>query len=381
MNKINKLFKYILLYLSMLMPRNKKLLVFGSWFGEKFADNPKYLYLYCLKEGYNAIWITRSEEVYKELQSKNLPVRMADSISGIWCCLRAKYVFYCTSVKDVINWAVGNAVIVNLWHGVVLKKFFYDDVNSEYAKQKYHIGEFLEKIPYRKLIMLCTSDLQKKIFESAFRLPVERIKVWGQPRTDIFYANSKYSLKKKYESKKIILYMPTHRKAGTEKIECSKIFDFQALNDLCEKYNAIFLIKKHFYHKNEIEDCSNYPNIVDITTDVFDSQELLFDADILVSDYSSAYLDYLLLTRPIIFFNYDFEDYINNDRDMYLDYNDVTPGAKVHNYQQFSDELVKCLEHGNCEKNYHNVRDMFFDKSIQMPVAQKILNSLGIEKI
>ncbi len=32
--------------IQLLMPRNKNLWVFGSWYGERFADNSMYLYKY-----------------------------------------------------------------------------------------------------------------------------------------------------------------------------------------------------------------------------------------------------------------------------------------------------------------------------------------------
>ena len=41
-----------------------------------------------------------------------------------------------------------------------------------------------------------------------------------------------------------------------------------------------------------------------------DIQELLMDTDILVTDYSSTYIDYLLLDRPVVFYNFDYQDYL-----------------------------------------------------------------------
>ena len=55
------------------------------------------------------------------------------------------------------------------------------------------------------------------------------------------------------------------------------------------------MIRRHFYHKGEKVDFSMYSNITDITEKSMDIQELLMDTDILVTDYSSTYIDYLLL--------------------------------------------------------------------------------------
>lgn len=48
--------------------------------------------------------------------------------------------------------------------------------------------------------------------------------------------------------------------------------------------------------------------------------------DILITNYSSIYFDYLLLDRPIIFFPYDFEQYISEEKKLLFDYHDMAPG-------------------------------------------------------
>jgi len=61
--KILKKIKFILMLLySSTYPRSEKILIFGSWLGEKYADNPRYLFEYVIKNrpDLKAIWITRS---------------------------------------------------------------------------------------------------------------------------------------------------------------------------------------------------------------------------------------------------------------------------------------------------------------------------------
>lgn len=376
-NKLKKILEYLGLYMSMLGRRKEDIMVFGSWFGQKYADNPKYLYEIALAKGYKAYWITKNENIYKYLKENKYPVFMANSVDGIKVCLQAKYVFYCTSVTDVVSWAIGGANIINLWHGVVLKKFFKDDIHSDYYKKKIHIGEILEEIPYKRRIMLCTSQCEKEIFKRAFGLSENQVKIWGQPRTDTFFNNNNTLLQNEFCEKKIVLYMPTHRNGGKKKLDCESIFDLVSLNNVCKKYEAVFLIKKHYYHKNEETDCSKFSNIYDITNREIDSQELLKSADILVSDYSSAYLDYMLLKRPIVFFNFDSENYLKNDRDMYFDYEKVTPGKKVKSYQQFEAELINIFN-GKWEitREYEENLNTFFDKRIRKEVGESILDKV-----
>ena len=91
MNLIQKKMKmYSHLYPSMLDKRDPNLWVFGSWFGSRFADNPKYLYLYCVKTGINSVWITKNTEIYNDLRRQGLPVALEESKEGIEACKKAK---------------------------------------------------------------------------------------------------------------------------------------------------------------------------------------------------------------------------------------------------------------------------------------------------
>jgi CDP-glycerol glycerophosphotransferase len=60
-----------------------------------------------------------------------------------------------------------------------------------------------------------------------------------------------------------------------------------------------------------------------------DAYPLLKDVDLLVTDYSSIFFDFLLLDRPVVFFSYDLRSYLSDDRQMYFDYDSMTPGPKV----------------------------------------------------
>ena len=50
--------KYFVMYLTMLMPRDYKLCVFGAWLGERFADNSKQLFIEAQRrDDIRAVWI------------------------------------------------------------------------------------------------------------------------------------------------------------------------------------------------------------------------------------------------------------------------------------------------------------------------------------
>lgn len=65
-------------------------------------------------------------------------------------------------------------------------------------------------------------------------------------------------------------------------------------------------------------------------------------ADILITDYSSIMIEFGLLNKPIVFFAYDLDNYLSNERGFYLDYKNDLPGPIVYT----TDELIDSIENG-----------------------------------
>lgn len=385
MNKILKsIFKIIISYLSMLSIRSKKIYIFGSWFGEKFADNPKYLYLEALEDKtLRPIWITKNKGVCEELIKKGYEVYLYKSLKGIYYQLRASVFFTCTNREDVYAPALGGAVHIDLWHGLPLKKIMYDDkisnliYNSKHQVLKSQLRFMLFSIPYKKEYVVSTSKKITEIYTSAFRKNKDKILELGQPRNDIFFDNSLEvdEFPQIYKDKKIILYMPTHRNEGKIKFPIEEVLDLELLNKFCEENNIIFLIKKHYYHQKEKIELKNYTNIKDITQLDFDAQQLLKHADILITDYSSCYIDYLLLNRPIIFYNFDYDKYTREDRELYFEYSSVTPGVKAENFQDLYEALSETVQEGynKFREEREKVTSIFYSPKNQKIVGENIL--------
>lgn len=58
---------------------------------------------------------------------------------------------------------------------------------------------------------------------------------------------------------------------------------------------------------------------------ILDIESLLAISDILITDYSSVGFEFAILERPIVFFAYDKDQYLD-ERGMYYDYEEITPG-------------------------------------------------------
>lgn len=375
-------------YLSMLSIRSNRIYIFGAWFGNKFSDNSKYLYLQASKDkDIRCIWITKNQKVYQDLKDRGIEVYMHKSLRGIFYQLRAKYYFTCTADYDVNSILLGGARHINLWHGIPLKKIMWDDKISNVFHKKSLVKKVISKIynlllyfPKRHQYLISSSEEITKIYISAFRIKEDKIFELGQPRNDVYFDKTleDEDFPGLYKEKNVILYMPTHRNKGETKLLAKDLFDLKLLDEFCEKNNTIFLIKKHFYHANEIEDISEYKNIIDITNENFDSQLLLKYADILITDYSSCYIDYLLLDRPIIFYSFDYMEYTVNDRELYFDYSSVTPGLKVDNFKGLFSSLNKLIIDKNDEfiNERKVIKNLFYNKENQNIVSFNILKTI-----
>jgi len=76
-------------------------------------------------------------------------------------------------------------------------------------------------------------------------------------------------------------------------------------------------------------------------------KELYLVSDILITDYSSAVVEYALLNKSMIFYAYDLEQY---DRGFYDDYEEMVPGAIAKNMEELITAIHTSGNYVNVEK-------------------------------
>ena len=117
-------------WFSFLTIRRKDVWLFGSSFGKRFADNPRYLYMYVsLVKGSEtrAVWISKDKEIVAFLRENRLEAYYYKSWKGIFFCLYGGVYIFDNYSKDISFWLSGGAKKVNLWHGTGNKKICYDN--------------------------------------------------------------------------------------------------------------------------------------------------------------------------------------------------------------------------------------------------------------
>lgn len=263
----------------------------------------------------------------------------------------SKYVFLVDNFFPLAFMNVEGMKWVQLWHGTGLfKKFGYDLLNDE---DKKIMEMFAPKID----LVSVSSENVADIYARNFYVDKSKVKPFGVPRNDFYdeehlsddyLSNLRESFEKDYpqlKGKKLVLYAPTFR----EDPKNNAVFDYfdveKFLNELGDEYALAIRLHPNYKrfcdeeHNIDLEDLTNRYDIINFTG-FKDEQKLLILADILVADYSSIMVDYTILKKPAILFDYDLEDYLYKERGFYFDYEEMVPGRIVYNI----DELIEAIK-------------------------------------
>ncbi|MDE5418642.1 CDP-glycerol glycerophosphotransferase family protein [Labilibaculum sp. DW002] len=350
----------ILLPLSSLFPKKKDLIVFiGGRKEGLFQGNIKFLYQHLEKTHKNLYFLTYSRKEYIEIKKHYNKVICYPSIKSIYLLLRCKI-----AVVDIYEWIkdfryflLFRSKIVQLWHGVGFKRIQLD--SPSYIEDQKKFFPSLEAILYALYpkydVLISTSEFYtEQLFKRAFKS--KKIIECGYPRNDIFFRettkndlircdieayNKIWQYKK--EDYKLILYAPTYRETGGDPIS-SQAIQLHDLNQYAKNNKLIFVFKFHTY-TNLSDNQEFFSNILsfDNELDVYPALKMM---DLLITDYSSIYMDYLLLNKPILYYPYDYEKYIEKDRAIQFDYEWITAGEKCYSQKELLDWISHILMDG-----------------------------------
>ena len=363
----SKMINFLLLplfWFSYFLPKKRNLWVFGAWFGERYSDNSQYLFEYVCKKypHINAIWMTKSKNTTKEHQANGYMAKLINSLRGYFITATAEVVVLTNGYSDVNRFGLARSNIFQLWHGIPLKKIKKDDIINENKKSlsKNILKRINPLFNEKYSLAFAQSKTDQKRFASAFSMEIENVKITGSARDDIILLEqnkigSEFPMQID-DRKRKILFAPTFRQSINSIFSSLTNDIIEKLSTILKKYNAELLINAHYADKTEklkqtlVGD--KYP-IYLIDNESIDINKLLPQIDVLLTDYSSIYFDYLQLNRPIIFTSFDVVEYQQQEREFYDDYIQVTPGEKANNWIEVVENLEDILQ-GN--DNYSDAR-------------------------
>ncbi len=321
-----------------------------------FNGNIQYLfeYLESSSPGFLYFFYTKNKTVYKELCKKYQgKILYAYHPRTFFRFLQAKILLIATGMDDFFPYHIPrNKKVINLWHGIPIKNigYFIPGVDTSTFRD----------FPKVLDAFCVSSQFDGKIMQKAFRINKKTVFISGLPKNDFIRMDHSLFLRQNpIFTKKVILYAPTFRDDEKTPKSLDELFPLNQLQKLLEKQDAHFYIRHHL-NSAENDILLDFDRIHSASSALFpDPQPLLYFTDILITDYSGIYFDFLLLDRPIIFYNYDFETY-RKKRGFLYDYEENTPGPKIQKKENLLPAIEHYLQHPEKDKAHRlSVRNKF----------------------
>ena len=347
-----------------------------------FSGNPKALYEYILKtypDKFNLYWVIYDEKSKNNLENKNINFVMFKSETYKETISKIDIIF--DTNGELLPDKLEGQLYINMWHGSSPKKKGYLLPVENFAEQD---EEYYKQARQKTDFLLVPSEFSKLIFSSVFNMNPQRVLPLGYPRDEyLLNTDGNTNLQKLAEIdlkkfSKIIFYLPTFRK-GCNRKDSNNIFENNILNiepyneeellEFLEKNNFLLVVKKHPAEMNNFNDIKS-PYVLLLEEEEMKDKditiyEILNTADLLIADYSSVYVEFLILEKPVLFFHKDIDEYTKNRGLILQDTNIWFPGPKVLKFNEFSNEIIKLLTDSQYYKKERNdFRNIMFNKDI-----------------
>ena len=360
MRKIIRLFIYIL---DCIIPKSTKQLSFVSF--PDLSDNSfamfKYIYLYQKEKCPNIVWLLNDINKipqYKEMLIDNLNLSKTscnnivfakkNSIKGLWFYFRSKYVFFTHGLYPRVKYSKKH-ILINLWHGMPLKAIGF------------LMDPSIKDVPTSSFL-IATSSFFQKFMAQAFKQNLEQVIINGQPRNDLLFENTNCLLKFGIQSSqynKLFLWTPTYRQSNIGNMLAEgNIFDglplisedYVDLNNYLIKLKSYMIVKLHPMDVLNNVDFESYTNLLFIKNSDLEKHhcqinQILGEIDVLLTDFSSIYIDFLILDRPIAFAIDDFMEYSSSRGFIFENPRKYMPGEFLNSKTQLFTFLNNCV-HG-----------------------------------
>lgn len=327
----------------------ERFVMYESFFGSNVSDNPLAIFKYLLEHdsdrSYTHVWVLDDFEDngYYDYYSKFSNVKFVKPHSTEYYKYLSicKFIVYNVTLPPYFIRKSGQ-IIINTWHGTPLKTLGLDmegEVTQNYNVQRnFLLSDYIlspNRFTTDKLIKSYGIDgiYQGKVLEG------------GYPRIDQIYGQTQTPVLDRTldelhfdESKQTVLYAPTWR-GITGTVENTIEDVAKRIHSIASKVNLDkyqILVKVHpqmaqYMGKETVPGVTFVPAWLD-------ASELLAKVDILITDYSSVFFDYLVANKPVIFYMYDRAEYTKT-RGVYFDL-DQLPGASCSTATEVAEAIT-----------------------------------------
>lgn len=264
------------------------------------------------------------------------------------------------------------------------RDYLWDGYNNKYVTHREFKKEF-KKHNASFDVYITSSDTASRVLSIDTGIDFYKFDPLGMPRNMVFNlpcTKCEDILKKmlKVSFDKIVIYTPTFR--DYDEKEGLNLFGYEEgldkVEDVLNSHNAVLIAKLHpkkKYVKDVKEQVSRIINYNDLPS-LYSLYDYLSVSDVLITDYTSTYFDFLYADKPVIFNNYDIKEY---SAIRGFSYNPITPfcaGYKVNTYSEFCEALNDSLskdEFSEQRKVIHGIMNTASNKDICFNICKKYL--------
>lgn len=294
--------------------------------------------------------LLRLAEIHPELDLVWVTEKKTDEyIPGIRIIAQKDWMTYVEELETSKIWIFGDMIPeyaikrpeqvyiqVKHWSSITLKSFYF------HLKRHLEIKSIYQYYRHNTDAMdycMVGSDFDENTCRSGFDFDGKFVRV-GSPRSDVLFQDGVREIV--YEKIGIepdihtVLFAPTFRSVNSNSLighMRDVDLDFELVQESFEKcfggewrillriHPDVAMESKKVKKSRNVYDVSQYP----------DSQELVAACDVMISDYSSIMFEPAFVGKPVFLFAPDAEDYINNDRELLIDYFELPfPIAKTN---------------------------------------------------
>jgi CDP-glycerol glycerophosphotransferase len=317
--------------------------MFISWKGKQCGDNPRGIADELRRRGDTRahIWAVNDWAVPAPDGATAVLAGTEDYYEAL---ARSKYII---SNDDMQAWFTKRPgqVYVQTWHGTPLKRIGFDVSQPQFISGTRYLDHLTQEVAKWDLL-LSPNPFSTPIMRSAFRYDGEVCES-GYPRNDVLCSGEAQRTADRVRAriglpagKKVIMYAPTWR---DNQYYASGRYRFDFRLDLEQAYQRlgddyVILLRGHHHMADDVP-VGTRPGFVFNVTSYPDISELFLVTDALITDYSSVMFDFAPTGRPILFYTYDLEQYRDNLRGFYFDFESEAPGPLL----ETSAEVVEAV--------------------------------------
>ena len=321
------------------LPLNRRTVVFENHMGQSYSDNPRYVSeeLQRRNAGFDIVWSFAGDS------PPPVPAGVRTVRRNSWgyfvALARAAYWVDNQGLPANVT-KPARTTYVQTWHGSALKRMGEDtpgfrslpeDRRDRHRAMVARWDYFLARTEHDVRTLVPALNVRGEVLRS------------GYPRNDpliqLKSPEQRAAVRRELglpDDRVLVLYAPTFRETYAKGRQ-----DFTLQVDLDQMHEKLpghlLLVRTHYLQRLALpaaahtvaRDVSHLPDIT----------PLMVAADILVTDYSSVMFDFANTGRPMVFFAYDYDDYVHSERGVYFDLAEKAPGPLVHS----GDELVQAL--------------------------------------